>query len=214
MKVDLIIFDLDGTLVNSIPDLTNAINYVAKQNNLAIYCEPEVGRMVGSGISKLIEKAFNVDKDNYNFTQYLDLFLQFYSQNHSNNSHLYNNVKRILEYFKSKRKVILSNKYQPFTKQIVIDLDINKYFDIVLGASDEMAKKPSAEPINYILQELKIHPDAAIMIGDSEPDIQAAKNAGIHSVAVTYGYRSKTHLKQLNPDYIVDDLLELIEIVE
>jgi len=214
MKIDLIIFDLDGTLVNSIPDLTNAINHVATHNNMAVYSEIEVSEIVGSGITKLIERAFNVNKDDLSFSQYLDSFINFYSQNHSHHSHLYNNVKETLEHFKSKKLAILSNKLQPFTKQIVVDLNINNYFDLVIGATKDLAKKPSAEPINYILQKLKIEPAAAIMIGDSEPDILAARSAGIHSVAVTYGYRSRLQLEKHNPDFIIDDINELTEIVE
>lgn len=214
MKVDLIIFDLDGTIVNSIPDLTNSINHVAVKNRMTTYREIEISKIVGSGITNLIEKAFNIKKEDHNFKQYLDSFLEYYSQNHSNNSHLYKNVKETLEYFNQKKLAILSNKLNIFTKEIVKNYNINRYFDIVVGATEEMAKKPSSEPINYILQELKIQPNAAIMVGDSEPDILAAKSAGIKSIAVSYGYRSISQLQKHNPDFIIDEINELTEIVE
>ena len=214
MKVDLIIFDLDGTLVNSIPDLTNAINYVAKKNNLHVFNEIEISELVGGGVSRLIESAFNISSDETGFADYFNLFLNYYGSNHSNNSYLYDDVLDVLEHFKTKKLAILSNKLHVFTKQMVKDYKIDNYFDIVLGATDKLKKKPSAEPINYILQKLKISHNAAVIVGDSEPDIITAKKSGIYSIAVTYGYRSRTQLEQHKPDFIIDELTELKKIIE
>ena len=214
MKVDLIIFDLDGTLVNSIPDLTNAINHVAGENNLPVYNESEISDLVGGGVSNLIERAFNISSDESGFADYLNLFMEYYGKNHSKYSHLFKDVLDVLEYFKTKKLAILSNKLHIFTKKIVEDYGIDNYFDIILGATDKLEKKPSADPVNYILEKLRIPPKAAVIVGDSEPDVITAKNSGIYSIAVTYGYRSWTQLKAHNPDFIIDELVELKTIIE
>lgn len=214
MKADLIIFDLDGTLVNSIPDLTDSLNFVSNLRNHKRFTEDGVKSIVGGGVSKLIEDAFEINKNDEEFQEVLSQFLLFYRNNHSNRSHLYNNVREVLEYFKAKKLAILSNKLDIFTKQIVKDFGIDKYFDLVLGATDSIAKKPSAEPIKFILNKINITFDNAIMVGDSEPDIMCATNAGIASVSVTYGYRSKEQLKANSPDFIIDDLTELKTIIE
>ena len=214
MNTDLIIFDLDGTLVNSIPDLTDSLNFVSNRMNYNKFTEERVKSIVGGGVGKLIEDAYGMNKNDKEFKDVFELFLSFYSSNHSRRSHLYKNVQEILEHFKTKKLAVLSNKLDIYTKQLVKDFSIDKYFDLVLGATDEIAKKPSAEPINYILKKLNISPAKAVMVGDSEPDIMCAKNAGIASVSVSYGYRSKEQLERLNPDYLVDDLIELKTIIE
>jgi len=214
MKVDLIIFDLDGTLVNSIPDLTDSLNHVANLNKLSLFDELKVIELVGGGIAKLIEESFNIDRSEEYFSIYFDQFMKHYEQNYSNRSHLYVNTLSILDYFKSKKMAILSNKVDYLTKQVVIDYSIDGYFNLVLGATQGILKKPSADPILYILNKLNINASKAIMVGDSEPDIISAKNAGIKSVALTSGYRSKNQLEKLNPDFIIDDIIDLKSIIE
>ncbi len=213
MKVDLIIFDLDGTLVNSIPDLTLSLNHVAKIYNKSMFDELLVSKLVGSGLTKLIEEAFNISNQDKAFADFFDTFIAHYEQNYSNQSYLYNNAAEILVHFNGKKKALLSNKIDRITKQVVIDFNIGTYFDMVLGATDTLAKKPSGEPIHYIMDKLKVDPSSVVMVGDSEPDIMCAKNAGIKSIAVTYGYRSKKQLEHLNPDFIIDNIMELKSII-
>lgn len=214
MKADLIIFDLDGTIMNSIPDLTNAINCVADQYSFSVYSEDKVGELVGGGVVELVEKAFNTSKNDINFSNYYDLFMEHYGKNHSNCSHLFDGVIEVLEHFETKKLAILSNKLQMFTEQMAKDYDIYRYFDIILGATDGMAKKPSSEPIDFIVKRLGGDRKTTIMVGDSEPDIQTAKNSGIRSVAVTYGYRTKEQLSAFEPDRIIDKITDLITIIK
>ncbi len=212
MKADLIIFDLDGTLINSIPDLKNALNNVSFRDKN--FTEEYIASIVGGGVRKLVQDAFGISSKDDEFNEVFSKFLSFYAKNHSKESYLYGNVIEILEHFKSKKLAILSNKLDSFTKQIAKDFSIDKYFDLVLGANNDMEKKPSPEAINHILKKLKVSSHKAIMVGDSEADIMGAKNAGISALAVTYGYRSKESLKGLNPDYLIDNLTELKTIIE
>ncbi|MFK5857125.1 MAG: HAD-IA family hydrolase [Bacteroidota bacterium] len=214
MNIDLIIFDLDGTLVNSIPDLTVSLNHVASLNSKSIFNESEVTHLVGGGISNLICKAFNISNNDPKFDIYFNQFMNHHEQSINTHSHLYKNTIEILEYFKTKKLAVLSNKINHLTKQVVVDFKIDSYFTLVLGATNGLAKKPSAEPILYILNKLNIQPSKAIMVGDSEPDIICAKNAGIKTIALTCGYRSKSQLEPLNPDYFINDLIELKSIIQ
>ena len=213
MNIKLIIFDLDGTLVNSIPDLTDSLNHVAKLKNKTVFDERQITDIVGGGIVKLIENTFHINKEESCFNNYFDEFMKHHENNYSNRSHLYNQALDVLEYYKSKKLAILSNKIDYLTKQVAIDFKIDRYFDIILGATDGLPKKPSGEPILHILNELNILPTEAIMVGDSEPDIISAKNAGIKTVALTCGYRSKEQLEKLDPDFIIDDIIDLKSII-
>ena len=211
---ELIIFDLDGTLINSIPDLTDALNHVKTKETRKPFTEEQVAGFVGAGVANLIERAFDTDKSHADFQKYFESFLTYYESHHSHLSYLYNDVIETLRHFRSKKLAILSNKLQPFTRQIVKDFRMNQYFDLVIGARDDLAKKPSAEPIHYILQKFNTSTDQAVMVGDSEADIMAAKNAEIKCVAVTYGYRSKQQLSALQPDFMVDAIKELLPIIK
>ena len=213
MNVKLIIFDLDGTLFNSIPDLTDSLNHVAKLYNKTVSDERNITEIVGGGIVKLIENAFDISKDESGFSNYFDEFMKHHERNFSNRSHLYNNTLEILEYYKTKKLAILSNKIDYLTKQVAINYNIESYFDLILGATEGLPKKPSGKPILYILNELNILPSEAIMVGDSEPDIISAKSAGVKTVAFTCGYRSEKQLEKLNPDYIIDDIIDLKMII-
>lgn len=214
IKIDLLIFDLDGTLVNSIPDLTVALNFTAEKFELKVFSEAEVQVMVGGGIRKLIEDAFGEKRNTFNYQQYYNCFMDYYAQNHSNKSHLFEESLEVINHFKDKKLAILSNKFDKFTKKMARDYHIDKFFYVVLGATENIKKKPSAEPIDFILKETGVQKEFAIMIGDSEQDIRAAKNAGIKSAAVTYGYRTKDQLKELKPDYFCNNLMELTKIIE
>jgi phosphoglycolate phosphatase len=205
----LIIFDLDGTLVNSIPDLTDALNYSANFNDIQNFTVEEVTKMVGGGITLLIETAFGLKSEDLNFSNFYDPFIKYYKKHSNYKSQLYPGVREAIIELKSKKLAIISNKRDDLTTQVVKDFNIYKYFSFVLGGTDSIAKKPSAEPINFILEKLGVEKNNAIFVGDSEADIMCAKNAGIKCVAVTYGYRNKEQIEILKPDFIINNINEL-----
>ena len=216
MKKELIIFDLDGTLINSIPDLTDALNHTASLFERKGFTEADITKMVGAGVSKLIERAFETTKGENLFDEVFGVFLEYYNKHHSRLSYLYDGVEKELSrlHKSGKKLAILSNKLDRFTKQIAKDFGIEKHFSIVLGATDELKPKPSGEAINFILEKLGISKEMALMVGDSQPDIMAAKDAGIDCVAVTYGYRPEEILKEFNPGFMISRISKLKEIIE
>lgn len=212
---ELIIFDLDGTLINSVPDLTEALNSSLKLKEEKQFIEENVQKMVGSGISKLLEDAIEQVNSNSSLNELLITFKDEYAKNlKRKKATTYDLVEETLQKLPSYKKAVLSNKLDVFTKQIITDLNFNSYFDMVLGANTEKYKsKPSSEGIEYILKSLNIKPENALMIGDSTHDIHAAKNANIKSCAVTYGYRSKEILTKEKPDYMINSISEVLKLI-
>ena len=209
MNIDLLIFDLDGTLVDSKLDLSDSLNYSAKKLGYQQVPESEIPNMVGDGVRALISRAFHIPLNSSELRTALDAFMEYYKEHLINRTIFYPNVKETIEHFKDKKLAVLSNKPDGFTKPIIQQLGLGKYFDLVLGATETLERKPSAEPIKYILNQLNVAPDRAIMIGDGDADVMAGKNAEIKTCALTYGYRTRSELEELHPDLILDDIGEL-----
>lgn len=213
-NLELIIFDLDGTLVNSVPDLTDALNIVLSLTGDEMFTEVQVKKMVGSGIRKLLEDASKKVGYTESLDELVSLFKNQYNKNIVNKTSPYQGVKEILEQLPRFKKVVLSNKLDEFTKKVVTNVGIASHFDLILGANTSLyASKPSAEGVQFILNKLQIKPENAIMIGDSTHDIHAAKSAGVATCSVTYGYRSRAVLEKESPDFIIDHILDFLKII-
>lgn len=211
---DLIIFDLDGTLVDSRYDLTDAVNFALKGLGHPLITIQQLPAMVGGGIRKLIELALG-DFGERDYEAARRLFDQYYRANYTNKTTFFKEIPEVLASFENKKKAVYSNKAHPFTIKIINDLNLSGYFDMVIGSDPSLyQRKPSPEGIRYILKALDIPASRAIMVGDSTHDIHAAQQAGISSCAVTYGYRTREILEAAKPDYIIDNMLELKECME
>ena len=205
--IRLIIFDLDGTLVDSGIDITNALNYAVMPYGLdEITVEKTVG-MVGEGLSRLIEKLLGKDRADI-MPQVLERFIQYYSGHLADFTRPYPGVRETLERLPQYRKVVLSNKRENLSKRLLEMLGLLKYFDIVLGSDSVEERKPSPKPVLQILNMFSLKPEEAVIVGDSNYDIDAGKSAGVKTVAVTYGYRSPEFLR--GADFLISGMGELI----
>ena len=214
-KVELIIFDLDGTIVNSIFDITDGVNYVLTKMNRENVSVMEVQSMVGSGVKKLIKLALNDISDEVIIENALKLFQEYYSQNLITKTRPYDGVIKTLEQLSNFKKAIYSNKPQDLTDKVISGLGLDSYFDMVQGSDTTKYKtKPSPEGIHYILKKLNVKPENTIMVGDSTHDILAGKRAGVRTCAVTYGYREEKVLINESPDYLIHELPELLSILK
>jgi phosphoglycolate phosphatase len=210
--LQLVIFDFDGTLINSVPDLTASINYMYSIYGLNEVKEELVANWLGDGAKKLVERALNYYDLDYN-EKALKIFKSHYSKNYAINTTLYPFAKEILEYLNKKYKLALvTNKPYEFVKPILKKLEID-YFDLVLGGDSLKEKKPSPAPLFYVCNKLKISPDKAIIIGDSKNDILAGKNANIKTVAITHGYNFGEDIRKYLPDIVINSLKELKDIL-
>jgi phosphoglycolate phosphatase len=207
-EIDLLIFDLDGTLVDTRRDLANAVNYALKQtgrNEIAL--EMVVG-YVGDGTRKLLERTLgNVTETELEI--FLQHFRQYYFDHIADFSRPYDGTIEVLDHFAMKKKAVLTNKPQEFADELLQRLEICKYFEIAIGAQPNLKLKPDSEGVLKILHPLEVQPARAMIIGDSENDILAGKAARILTCAVTFGFRPAEKLLPLNPDFFINEFLEL-----
>jgi phosphoglycolate phosphatase len=215
---ELLIFDLDGTLINSVPDLTTSVNFMLTKLNRNTFTQDEIYKWVGNGARVLVKRALsgsceikNIDKTLFN--KAFDIFMNHYQNNLCKKTILYPNVKETLKQLKDKKLAIVTNKPFKFIEPILKNLDIN-IFDLYIGADSLDEKKPSAKPLVYVCEKLGVNKNKAIMIGDSKNDIIAAKNADIESIGVIWGYNYGEDIKKYNPDYIIDDFKKIIQIIK
>ncbi len=210
--IDLIIFDLDGTLVDSRDDIANAVNFTLKKIGLKEKSISEISSYIGTGIEDLIGKSLG-NKQEVLLTRALSVFEKYYRKHSIDNSVLYPNVKEILEYFKNKRKVIVTNRNYEFALIALNKLGIYDYFENVVGGDDIGCMKPSSCPLDISMNRLNTNKEEAIIVGDMDIDIVAGKKAGIITCGVTYGIGKKEDIIKAKPDFIIDDIIGLKSII-
>ena len=211
-SIKLLLFDLDGTIVNSMYDIGDAMNHTYRHFGKKEIPYTDIPAMVGGGIRQLLEDAFGADAD---IDAMHKIFYDFYSSHYVDKTRPYPQVEETLRQLNSLQKGVYSNKPHRFTLGIIDTLALKKYFDFVQGARPELyASKPSPEGILYAIKELGATPKETLFIGDSTHDILAGKAAGTKTCAVTYGYRSREVLMEKKPDFIIDNFEEIIDLIE
>ncbi len=212
-KIEHVCFDLDGTLVRSGKTIYKTTISTLKQLGIDhILPEAEFNMMIGQHF-KDIFSHFSIDVPDF------DYFIRIYKNNYfdfMNESELYEGVKETLKFLKSNNiKVsLLTTKAQDQAEKIIAHFNIDKYFDLIVGRRDGIAHKPSPEPLLIICNELNIEPSQTLMVGDTELDILCGKSAGSKTCAVTFGYREPEVLKNYSPDYLINSLAEISQILD
>ncbi len=209
--IKVIMFDLDGTLVDSSVDITNALNYAIVPYGIGKLTVEETIGLVGEGLTRLIEKALGNERAAI-VPEVLDRFVGYYSEHLVDFTLPYKGVGETLEHLGNYRKAVISNKRESLSRELLEKLGLAKYFDIILGSDSVEEKKPSPRPIMKILETFSLKPDEAVIVGDSNFDIDAGKAAGTRTIAVSYGYREIAVLK--GADFIIDDITELLRILD
>lgn len=204
----LLIFDLDGTLTDSLQDLTHAANFSRAQFGLPEISSEKVRQYIGDGRRALMDRALNHPNE-ADLTKGVQLFNQHYDLHFLDNTRLYDGARKVLDVFSGTLKTVLTNKPEVYAEKILNRLDLNKYFEMLIGGRDDMALKPAPDGILAMLDRFKIAPEDAVMIGDSETDVLAGKAAGVATCAVSYGFRSGETLQALGPDWLIDHPLGL-----
>ncbi|WP_297135488.1 HAD family hydrolase [Terrisporobacter sp.] len=214
MSYNTLIFDLDGTLLNTLDDLTNSVNYALHKLNFPTRSSEEICSFVGNGVEKLIELSVP-EKTSYDqFAKCLLIFKKHYSENMRNETRPYDGIIGLLEYLKKNNynMAIVSNKFQ----EGVTDLNnhyFSDYIDVAIGKSPEMRKKPYPDTVLAAIDKLGASKENCLYIGDSEVDIKTAQNANIKSVGVAWGFRGKSLLQKLGANYVIDTPQDLISII-
>lgn len=209
--IELIIFDLDGTLVDSRRDIANAVNFTLKHFNLKQKSIGEISSYIGRGIEDLLRKSLG--EKNILLKKALLTFEGYYRKHSTDNTALYPNTREVLEHFKDKKKVIITNRKYQSTLLTLKALGVYKYFEEIMGGDDPCCAKPSSCPLDKIISILNIPKEKAIIVGDMNIDIFAGRKAGITTCAVTYGIGKKGDIVKAKPDFIVDDIMKLKNII-
>ena len=214
----LIIFDLDGTLINTIDDLGQACNHALSACGFPTHTIEDYPRLVGNGINKLIERA--LPEQHRNETTVLRLreyFVPFYDKHNCNLTRPYNGIPELLKALKAAGHTlaVASNKYQAATEKIVAHFFPNT-FDVVLGERVDVPRKPDPQIVWDILASLPStinHNPSTLYVGDSLVDAATAKAANLPFVACTWGFCTKEQLLTAQPDYMITHPLELLNII-
>jgi len=210
MPIKLILFDLDGTLVDTRQDITTALNHALKQYGMQELTVQDTVKMVGEGITRLIEKILGDEKLHMR-DEIIKIFIEYYSEHLADYSREYPYVRETLEQLSGYKKAVISNKRESLSVELLKKLDLSKYFNLIAGSDTTPEKKPSPVPILHIMGKLETKPYESIIVGDSSYDIEAGKKAGIKTVAVTYGYRERKYLQ--DADYMIDSLKDLADLI-
>ncbi len=216
----LIIFDLDGTLIDSGPDLALSLNAMLKELGHKEFSEDTIHAWVGNGALTLVTRALSgsVEIDTTLKSSYveraLEIFLEHYKKNLCVKTQLYPNVKKTLQRLhKSKYTLaIVTNKPTAFVPEILEKLEIAAYFSLILGGDSLSEKKPSPLPLLHTCKELGFEREEAVMVGDSKNDILAANAASIESIAVNYGYNYGEDIRISKPTALIDDFGEILNL--
>lgn len=211
-----ILFDLDGTLVDSVRDLQEAVNTVLAEEGLRAIDEDETKSMVGDGAAVLVKRAIMaVGGDPSRSSILVNRFLEVYEANASCYTEAYPGVRDALEDLKKLGLplAVVTNKPYRATIKIVENLGIQAFFRTIIGGDTLPERKPHPAPILLALKRLGVNPETALMVGDNYHDVQAARAAGVSAFAVTYGYSHKPHA-ELGADRLLTSLSELVPIVK
>ena len=212
-KYNFAIFDLDGTILDTLCDLRNSVNFALSKNNLPERTTEEIRQFVGNGIRLLIERAVPENTSDNVTDMCFDDFKVHYKDNSANLTKPYGGVVEMLNELKNNgiKLAVVSNKAD-FAVQGLIKQYFPDLFDFSVGERDGIKRKPSPDSVFAAMKHLDADKADTIYIGDSEVDIETANNSGVPCIAVTWGFRDKDVLKKLNPQYIVNEPKEIIDI--
>ena len=209
VAVRALIFDLDGTLIDSNLDLALSINATLENMGRAPLPHEAIFGMVGSGASVLVQRALGLkDVTHTEVETGLAYFLSYYRSHMLDNTVAYPGVCEGLALLENFPMAVLTNKPVNFSRAILDGLGLSQYFRFVYGGNSFEQKKPHPMGVKTLLRELASQPQEAMIIGDSEIDIQTARNSGIWACGVTYGLGTES-LKKLPPDLMLNSLTEL-----
>jgi phosphoglycolate phosphatase len=213
IAVDLIVFDLDGTLADSLPDLTVAANHALRRLGLPERSPEEVMGMIGGGEQKFMERLVGPDHQAL-AADCLELYLDYYTRHCSDSTRLYPGVPETLGKLSGKQLAVLSNKLQRLTEAVLEGQGIARFFAAKCGGGRGLPLKPAPEPLTALIRDLGGQPERTLMVGDKPADVATARGAGAHVAAVTYGYGELASLKSANPDFLLAHFGQLLDIVE
>ncbi len=214
-KPRMVLIDVDGTLVDSVPDLAYCVDAMMDRLSLPRHGEAKVRNWVGNGVERLVRRALvgqlEGEPEPELFERAYPVFLELYADNTSKRSHLYPGVREGLDYLAGEGYPLgcVTNKAAQFTEPLLKDLGVYERFAIVVSGDALPRKKPDPMPLLHAAEFFGVAPTDSLMIGDSVSDVKAARAAGFQIVCMTYGYNHGVDIREADPDAIMDSMAGL-----
>lgn len=218
-KPKMILIDVDGTLVDSVPDLAYCVDEMMKQLGMPTHGEARVRNWVGNGVERLTRRALigqlEGEPDEALFEKAYPIFLELYAENTCKRSCLYPGVREGLDYLKSAGYKLgcVTNKAAQFTIPLLKDLGVHDDFENIVCGDTLPEKKPHPMPLLHSAEVLGVKPEESLMLGDSMSDVKAARAAGFQIICMSYGYNHGVDIHDSNPDAVIDSMAELKDIL-
>lgn len=215
MKYNTFVFDLDGTLLDTLKDLQVSINHALTKYNYEIKTYEQVRSYLGNGISRLIELSIPNIKENKDFESIKKEFFAYYEKHLTDYTLPYDGTMDMLKKLKERKCTIavVSNKADEFVNNLCKQF-FSEYIDIAIGESEKIRRKPYSDMVDYALKSLSVSKENAVYVGDSEVDILTAENSGLDCISVSWGFREENFLKQNGASTIISTPLEILEYVK
>jgi phosphoglycolate phosphatase len=214
-KPAMILIDVDGTLVDSVPDLAFCVDEMMLQLGMEPRGEKQVRNWVGNGVERLVRRALtgelDGEPDEALFEKAYPVFLDLYADNSCKRTELYPGVKEGIEHLQTQGYKLgcVTNKAEQFTLPILRQLDIYDTFEIVVSGDTLEVKKPDPGPLLYAAEKLGVDASQSLMLGDSQSDVKAARAAGFQIICMSYGYNHGEDIRKYEPDLVIDSMAEL-----
>lgn len=214
-ETEMVLFDLDGTLVDSAPDLAWSVDATLAELGLPPRGEAKIRHWIGNGIERTLKRALVDDMhgepDVTLFNKALPVFMEIYTHNAARRSRFYDGVREGMDYLiKNNYKIgCVTNKREKFTHILLKTLGVFDDFGIIISGDTLPKKKPDPLPLLHAAEHFKVRPERSLMVGDSMNDVNAARAAGFKILCVSYGYNHGCDIRDARPDAVVDSLAEL-----
>jgi phosphoglycolate phosphatase len=215
LRPQMILIDVDGTLVDSVPDLAYCVDVMMERLGRQPHGEPAVRNWVGNGVERLVRRALVGQLDgepaDVDFERAYPIFLDLYAENTSKRSILYPGVREGLDWMAAAgyRLGCVTNKVAQFTIPLLMDLGVIDRFGIVVSGDTLAQKKPDPAPLLHAAAHFGVDPAQSLMVGDSVSDVKAARAAGFQIVCMSYGYNHGVDIRLAKPDAVIDSMVEL-----
>lgn len=220
MRPHMILIDLDGTLVDSVPDLAFCVDAMMARLGRPPHGEAKVRNWVGNGVERLVRRSLigqlEGEPDEAGFQRAYPIFLELYRDNTSKRSQLFPGIDEGLDWLKAAgyRLGCVTNKAAQFTEPLLRDLGVRDSFEIVISGDTLPRSKPDPLPLLHAAAHFDVEPAAALMIGDSISDVKAARAAGFTIFCMSYGYNHGQDIRDYHPDAVLDSLTEIRGLLE
>ncbi len=209
----LIVYDLDGTLVNTLDDIAQAANQMLQTLDEPPRAAQEIRRFIGSGLHELVRRCLRTDEE-ARIAHGMRLFRASYAAHLTDSSALYPGARELLEHFKDRRQAVVTNKPSPFSRDLLSALGVADFFFEIVSGDLGYPRKPDPAAVLAVMRRARVEAGETVLIGDSPIDVAAGRNAGAVTVGLLHGFSDEDELAFSGPDVLVRDFLALLDVAK